>query len=39
VASRYLPNYLGWRWALDMGRIAATEQLFSIAFKLIYTKR
>jgi len=39
VASRYLPNYLGWRWALDMGRIATTQQLFSIAVKLIYTKR
>jgi len=39
VASCYLPNYLGWRWALDMGRIATVEQLFSIAVKLIYTKR
>jgi len=39
VASRYLPNYLGWRWALDMGRIATVEQLFSIVVKLIYTKR
>ena len=36
VASRYLPNYLGWRWALDMGRIATVEQLFSIAVKLIH---
>ena len=39
VASRYLPNYLGWRWALDMGRIATVEQLFSIAISLIYMKR
>jgi len=39
VASRYLPNHLGWRWAFDMGRIATTEQLFSTAVKLIYTKR
>ncbi len=22
VATRYLPNYLGWRWAIDGGRIA-----------------
>ena len=39
VASRYLPNYLGWRWALDMGRVATVEQLFSIAISLIYMKR
>jgi len=39
VASRYLPNYLGWRWALDMGRIATVEQLFNITVKLIYMKR
>jgi len=39
VASRYLPNYLGWRWALDMGRVATVEQLPSIAVKLIHTKR
>jgi len=29
----------GWRWALDMGRIATAEQLFNIAIKLIYMKR
>lgn len=39
VASRYLPNYLGWRWALDAGRVSSVEQLFSIAIKLIHTKR
>jgi len=39
VASRYLPNYLGWRWALDMGRIATVEQLFSIVISHIYMKR
>ena len=27
VASRYLPNYPGWRWALDGERIAAPERL------------
>ena len=31
VASRYLPNYLGWRWALDGGRVKSEEQLFGIA--------
>ena len=25
VASRYLPNYLGWRWALDANRISSPE--------------
>jgi transposase-like protein len=25
VATRYLDNYLGWRWAIDMGRIASAE--------------
>jgi transposase-like protein len=27
VASRYLPNYLGWRWALDGGRVGSAEGL------------
>jgi transposase-like protein len=27
VASRYLPNYLGWRWILDAGRIRSSETL------------
>ena len=27
VASRYLPNYLGWRWILDAGRIRSPEAL------------
>jgi transposase-like protein len=31
VASRYLPNYLGWRWALDGGRIATPESLLRAA--------
>jgi hypothetical protein len=35
VASRYLPNYLGWRWALDGGRIHTVEQLLRIAFGII----
>jgi len=35
VASHRLPNYLGWRWALDGGRIASVEQLLRIAFGVI----
>jgi transposase-like protein len=31
VASRYLPNYLGWRWALDGGRISSPEMLLRSA--------
>ncbi|MES2756966.1 MAG: IS1595 family transposase [Pseudomonadota bacterium] len=31
VASRYLPNYLGWRWALDGGRISSPEKLLRSA--------
>ena len=35
VASRYLPNYLGWRWALDGGRVSSPEQLLRIAVGVI----
>jgi len=35
VASRWLPNYLGWHWALDGGRVTSVEQLLRIAFGLI----
>jgi len=31
VASRYLPNYLGWRWALDGGRVGSAEGLLRAA--------
>ncbi|HEU5436343.1 MAG TPA: IS1595 family transposase, partial [Telluria sp.] len=31
VASRYLPNYLGWRWAVDGGRIGSPELLLRSA--------
>ena len=31
VASRYLSNYLGWRWALDGGRIGTPEGLLRAA--------
>ena len=27
VATRYLPNYLAWRWILDAGRIRSSEAL------------
>ena len=39
VASRRLPNYLGWHWALDGGRIASVEQLLRIAFGVIHSLR
>jgi len=35
VASRYLPNYLGWRWALDGDRVSSPEHLFHIAIRVI----
>jgi transposase-like protein len=31
VASRYLPNYLGWRWAIDADRISSPEMLLRSA--------
>jgi transposase-like protein len=31
VASRYLPNYLGWQWAIDGGRIDSPEMLLRSA--------
>jgi IS1 family transposase len=31
VASHYLPNYLGWRWAIDAGRIGSPEVLLRSA--------
>ena len=35
VASRYLPNYLGWRWALDGERVMLPGQLLCIAISVI----
>ena len=35
VASRYLPNYLGWHWALDGQRVISPEQLLSVAIRVI----
>ena len=37
VASRYLPNYLGWRWALDGQRIATPERLLRAALGIFHT--
>lgn len=39
VASRYLPNYLGWHRALDGERVTSVEQLLCIAIKVINTQR
>ena len=36
VASRYLSNYLGWRWALDGDRIDTVEQLLRVAISVIH---
>ena len=35
VASRYLSNYLGWRWALDGGWVSSAAQLFCIVIGVI----
>ena len=37
VASWRLPNYLGWFWALDGGRVTSVEQLLRIAIGLIHS--
>ena len=37
VASRYLDNYLGWRWALDGQRIAAPDGLLRAAIGVFNT--
>jgi transposase-like protein len=31
VATHYLPNYLGWRWALDLNRIHSSDRLLRAA--------
>ena len=35
VASRYLPNYLGWHRALDGGRVTSADQLLGLALGVI----
>ncbi len=37
VASHYLPNYFGWRWALDGGRIASPERLLRASLGIFHT--
>lgn len=39
VALRYLPNYLGWRRALDGGRVPSVEQLLRLAIQPIHIER
>ena len=39
VASRYLPNYLGWHWALDGGRVSSVEKLLHVAIGFINRQR
>ncbi len=39
VASRYLPNYLGWRRMLDGGNITSADQLFRLAIGRIHSQR
>ncbi|UVW27595.1 IS1595 family transposase [Massilia sp. H6] len=39
VASRWLPNYLGWYWALDGGRVTSVEHLLRIACGLNHSQR
>ena len=38
VASRYLPNYLGWRRALDGERVTSAEALLQLAIKPIHSE-
>ncbi len=38
VASRYLPNYLGWHRVLDGGRVTSSEQLLRIAISFIHSQ-
>jgi hypothetical protein len=35
AVSRWLPDYLGWHWAIDGGRVTSVEQLLRIALKVI----
>ena len=37
VATRYLPNYLGWRWAIDQARINSPEILLRAAIGVFNT--
>jgi len=37
VASRYLPNYLGWRRVLDGGKVTSADQLLRLAIGRIHS--
>ena len=37
VATRYLPNYLGWRWAIDQERIRSPENLLKAAIGVFHS--
>ena len=39
VATRYLPNYLGWRWALDGNRLDSPDALLRAAIGIFNTQR
>ena len=39
VASRYLPNHLGWQWAVDGRRIGSTDAMLRIALGTSNMKR
>ncbi len=39
VASRYLPNYLGWQWAVDGGRIRSADKMLRIALGMSNIQR
>lgn len=39
VATRYLPNYLGWRWALDGNRLTSPDELLRAAIGIFNTQR
>ncbi len=37
VATRYLPNYLGWRWAIDQERIRSPETFLEAAIGVFHS--
>ncbi|MFL6707559.1 MAG: IS1595 family transposase [Massilia sp.] len=37
VATRYLSNYLGWRWAIDCDRISSAEDFLRLALRVTPT--
>jgi hypothetical protein len=39
VASHYLPNYLGWQWAVDGRRIASAEGLLRAALTVVFNSK